>query len=355
MTRVAEELSIRSAETGIFHRAVAARLPAGVSVHPAEPADLAPDAAWVAEVGAFLRKQPVGGRGFVESDHAVADELAGFRVADHGEVLALAAGGHILGLAAVAPAHTGATVRTELRIPEGTPPQVVSAVAEGLATLAETTGGEVVPVVSEALPSTGRALERAGFRRTRTFQRKHRSITVDEATGVQPIPAGIRVLDLPEAIDSGLGEALRRAHAIAFAEHWGALTMDRGAWERYLASAVLQRRFSFVAVNDIDEVLAYELGALYRDDTPDDPITPHTDFLGVTPGNRGRGLARLLLTRLWRRAAELGHHAVSLGTDEANAFQAPAIYDRLGYRTVETAHAWTYSPRHHDAGTGGIA
>lgn len=66
--------------------------------------------------------------------------------------------------------------------------------------------------------------------------------------------------------------------------------------------------------------------------------------LGVAPGERRRGIARLLLADLFDRARALGTRCVALEVAADNA-PALALYESVGFRTVGLRHAYYQRPR----------
>jgi len=68
------------------------------------------------------------------------------------------------------------------------------------------------------------------------------------------------------------------------------------------------------------------------DTPPNQPHRAEVTKLMVHPGHRRRGIARLLMAELERRAAELGRSLITLDTRTGDS--AEPLYASLGYKTV---------------------
>ncbi|MET3978976.1 ribosomal protein S18 acetylase RimI-like enzyme [Mucilaginibacter sp. UYP25] len=67
--------------------------------------------------------------------------------------------------------------------------------------------------------------------------------------------------------------------------------------------------------------------------TPEGETQPgeyYIDCLAVFPGHQGKGIAKKLITALFGRAKELGHHTVGLLVDKGND-KAKKLYTDLGF------------------------
>jgi ribosomal protein S18 acetylase RimI-like enzyme len=65
-----------------------------------------------------------------------------------------------------------------------------------------------------------------------------------------------------------------------------------------------------------------------------------TDYIGVHRDHRRRGIAEMLLTKIWLAARRRGLSVASLGTDVDNRSKAHLLYQRLGYVAVEHEAAY---------------
>jgi GNAT superfamily N-acetyltransferase len=69
---------------------------------------------------------------------------------------------------------------------------------------------------------------------------------------------------------------------------------------------------------------------------PAEELTPWLRGLYVTPSARRRGVGAVLVRRCEAWAASLGHHSLYLYTERGS--RAEALYQRLGWRPVDTGH-----------------
>jgi mycothiol synthase len=151
-------------------------------------------------------------------------------------------------------------------------------------------------------------------------------------TPIEPvaIPDGLRVV----AYDPSYDEALRLAHNEVFLDHWGSTPRDPESWKTwYTGSRAFRPSVSFLIL-DGDQIVAYSNGYEYPADTD---VTGVRDVwigqVGTRRTHRGRGLARLALTRTMTEAARTGYERTSLGVDAENPTGALGLYESLGFTT----------------------
>lgn len=152
---------------------------------------------------------------------------------------------------------------------------------------------------------------------------------------------GLTVLAWSEVIDRGLSEEVRRLQYDTFLEHFGNMSKTPEAWEHHLHSRAFTPDFSVAAVDHSGEVVGYVLGSTYTSGTAQsEERSAHTDYIGVRRDQRQRGIAELLLRKIWLAALRRGLSLASLGTDIHNRSNAHLLYRRLGYVTVEEQFAY---------------
>jgi ribosomal protein S18 acetylase RimI-like enzyme len=152
--------------------------------------------------------------------------------------------------------------------------------------------------------------------------------------------AGITVLSWPEVISRDLGEDVRRLQHETFLEHFGNMSKGPEAWQHHLHSRSFTPDFSIAALDD-GEVVGYILGSTYTaGPAGSEERSAHTDYIGVRKDQRKRGIAELLLKKIWLAALRRGLVAASLGTDINNRSNAHLLYARLGYVAIE--HQFAY-------------
>ncbi|WP_417220138.1 GNAT family N-acetyltransferase [Arthrobacter sp.] len=152
-----------------------------------------------------------------------------------------------------------------------------------------------------------------------------------ERTG--QLPDGRRI----DVFTPELGEAVRRAHNEAFADHWGSVPRSPERWADQLAARSFRAGLSRVVVTtdgsvDSDErVDAYALcgewvsGELY------------VSLVGTRRRARRQGLGLALLGNIVQAAAEAGYRMVDLTVDSESPTGAGRIYERAGFTPVRTS------------------
>lgn len=153
------------------------------------------------------------------------------------------------------------------------------------------------------------------------------------------VPDGLRVVPMTPDLD----EVVRRAHNVAFAEHFGFQPHSAEDWRSHTGeNPDVRRGWSFVALDDavpaadgttgLGGVVGFTVASAYEQDWPSaGGPQGYTDTLGVLPGHRGRGLGRALLSVSMGAFAEDGMLSAALGVDTGNATGAPRLYRALGY------------------------
>lgn len=167
-------------------------------------------------------------------------------------------------------------------------------------------------------------LEGRGYRRARSWLEMLRPLPGD---ALPAAPEAARVL----ATEDGHGEAVRRAHNAAFADHWGSTAMPADRWQAWWTSHTVRRDLGSVAVDEEGTVLAY---AMVSEDVPGQA---HIALVGTRPEARGQGLARAVLARTLRAAAETGCATAKLEVDATSITGAARLYEGLGFREEQVS------------------
>lgn len=190
--------------------------------------------------------------------------------------------------------------------------------------------------VEDHLLDRRRLFEAAGFEATRWFTEMRCPIKA----GGAPVPELSPPL-LVEPFGKENSERIRQAHNISFAEHWAFTVFTPQTWGLLLEDEAFRPELSFAIVDpsvDGRPVVAFVLNAEYEQDwhTAADK-EGYTEYLGVVPEWRSHGLASHLLGLSAARFVERGHPFAALGVDTDNATGALALYESLGYESVQGA------------------
>jgi ribosomal protein S18 acetylase RimI-like enzyme len=133
---------------------------------------------------------------------------------------------------------------------------------------------------------------------------------------------------------------VRRLQYETFLEHFGNMSKSPQQWAHHITSRAFTPDFSLAALAG-GEVVGYVLGSTYTAGTAGaEERSAHTDYIGVRRDQRGRGIAELLLRKIWLLALRRGVPVASLGTDINNRSNAHVLYRRLGYVAVEEQFAY---------------
>lgn len=171
---------------------------------------------------------------------------------------------------------------------------------------------------------------RSGMRETRWFVDMHcvfaemadrldRALTLD-LRGVRVVP-----------FSAEHAESTRECHNEAFGSVWGSEPIDKIAWAESLTRGQCRPEWSWLALDREDQVVGYALNAHYGEDDQEG----WTDHLGVRPGWRGLGLARILLARSLDSFRTAGLEGGGLGVDSHNG-GGMELYRSIGYEATDT-------------------
>jgi ribosomal protein S18 acetylase RimI-like enzyme len=154
---------------------------------------------------------------------------------------------------------------------------------------------------------------------------------------------------LPERLDRSQGlelrgwreadtEPSRLVHNRAFADHWGGTTLSAHEWRAHTSGNAHFRADLSTAALDGDRMVGYLTAHHYPEDaaaTGRHELWAST--IGVLASHRGRGLASALLGRVLHQAADAGFASVGLYVDAVSPTGAQRLYERLGFRRLETS------------------
>ncbi|MFI5609177.1 GNAT family N-acetyltransferase [Amycolatopsis sp. NPDC051903] len=181
------------------------------------------------------------------------------------------------------------------------------------------------------------ALERAGFRRSRTFVEMRADLR--ELPGVRPVPEGYALVPFADRYD----ELTRDARNEAFAGHWGSAVLSPAAWRHRITGAKdFRADLSFVLLTPArDRVVAFVLSSFHPADHAATGVRElYVDYVGTRAAQRGRGAATAVLGHTLARAREAGFERSGLAVDTDNAHSAVGIYERCGYVVADTYYGY---------------
>jgi mycothiol synthase len=180
-----------------------------------------------------------------------------------------------------------------------------------------------------------RELERHGFEHSRTFHR----MTTDFEGPAEPavLPDGIDIRTFVPGTDD---EALVAAHREAFADHYGRLEQpfdaDLAEWRHWMREDDFNPLLWFLA-SDGAGIAGF---CTCYAEAPGDPSRGLIDELGVRPAWRRRGIGRALLLHAFDELANRGIRGAVLNVDTGNKSGAPALYERVGMRSIRANHTY---------------
>lgn len=175
-----------------------------------------------------------------------------------------------------------------------------------------------------------RTLAAQGFTPVRRFWRMEIAADSPAVPPLAPLlPSGV-------SIDSGGSEEHRRAvyevDQASFADHWDFWPRDYDeAWRHVMSEPGARPEYWWLL--RVDGVPA---AVCLRNDEYLELGRAYVSVLGVLREYRGRGLARLLLQRVFVQARDDGLAGISLHVDAQNATGATALYESVGMVAAQT-------------------
>lgn len=148
-----------------------------------------------------------------------------------------------------------------------------------------------------------------------------------------PIPElGVAAPLRLEPYRAELSEAVRAAKNDAFRDHWGMQPTDEERWAGVVEAEVFTPQFSFVVLDERDEVAGFVLTESDPEDWPGiGRSSVYLSLLGVRRAARGQRLAPALLAASLRAAAAAGLEIASLDVDLESPTGAVGLYTRMGF------------------------
>lgn len=325
----------------------------------------APDSGDAPELATLLRRHEERGRGWAgsgEDDVLIEVSARGYITREN--VMLRDAEGDVRGWAS---AHDRAAGRMLLvvvvdpRLDE-TDPETADQVAdvlfgwadEAAARVGEERGLGVQQIDSGAFADDARQhawLERAGYRKVRTWWQMTRPVAAEEATLDQGVDYGPREgvsIRLVERQGTGMPseDDLRIVHDVlesAFEDHFNSheetfdefvfrLREDPGhRWDHW-----------WIAEVDADGTTepAGALVAAVIDGEDGRPAGSYVEYIGVLANARGRGVAKSLLATVIADAARRGRDRVGLEVDADSPTGADGLYTSLGWKTRYVTQSW---------------
>lgn len=320
----------------------------------------APDAGDAPELTALLRRHEEHGRGWPgASEDDVLIEVSARGYITRENVILRDADGELRGWAS---AHDRASGRmllvvvVDTRLDEETADLAAEVLFGWADEAANRVGAErgldVQQIDSGAFAEDGRQhgwLERAGFRRVRSWWQMTRPVTPEEA-GLDSEPGeGVRIR-LVERQGSGMPaeDELRIVHDVlesAFEDHFNSheetfdefvfrLREDPGhRWDHWWIAELV----------DPETGEAEPAGALVAAVSEGDDGRPegsYVEYIGVLANARGRGVAKSLLASVIADAAQRGRDRVGLEVDADSPTGAEGLYTSMGWKTKYVTESW---------------
>jgi len=195
----------------------------------------------------------------------------------------------------------------------------------------------LVAGTSEQDETEQRELERHGFEYSRTFHRKQ--IDFCEPPAPARFPEGMAVRTFVPSEDD---ETLVRAYQEAFADHYGIIQQPFEAeldeWRQLMQEDDFDASLWFL----VTEARSGEVTGLCvcKAQAPGDPERASVTDVGVRPAWRRLGIGQGLLLHAFGVLAGRGISGATLNVDTKNRTGAPALYERVGMRSVRASHTY---------------
>lgn len=180
-------------------------------------------------------------------------------------------------------------------------------------------------------------LAQAGYAPIRYFNRMLRP-HLDNIPDV-PLPEGLEIRPVtPDQM-----HAIWQADVAAFSEHWGETEHTEEDYQRWLKRPFIQPDYWHIAW-DGNRIAGLVLNFIDQEENETfNRKRGLTDDIGTLKEYRGRGIAQALITRGLKQFRDVGMTEASLDVDTENATGALRLYEKLGYRPIQTMAAYRKS------------
>ena len=171
---------------------------------------------------------------------------------------------------------------------------------------------------------------RFGFHEERVFLTMRRDLTRPVAP--VPLTAGLRIVRLDPALD----EPLRLVKNEVFRDHWNGLVDSPDEWRSRSLGPRLNRDLTRVALDDRGGIAGFVV--VWR--TTEHPDEAYIPLVGTAREQRGRGIARALLSEVLLNAAAGGLTEAHLDVDASSPTDAVNVYTAVGFEELQRATIW---------------
>jgi len=180
-----------------------------------------------------------------------------------------------------------------------------------------------------------RLFEKHGFQPVRYFYRMRRDLR--EPIPHRPLPPGIEV----RSFSPEYSEAARIVVDRAFQDHWHHTPMTKEVWDQQTTKSDSFRPDLTLLAFAGDQLVGVSVNRVFAEDNARAGIQEGwIGSLGVLKEWRGQGLASALLCESMRRFTADGRQAAGLNVDTENYTGAVALYEGLGFTTIEKLISW---------------
>lgn len=175
-----------------------------------------------------------------------------------------------------------------------------------------------------------------GFAPTRWWLTLQRDL--DAPVPAAPLPGACRVVPFTDR----LSERVRGAFNDAFRDHWGSQPVSRAEWEGGVGLGEFSPELSRIVVerrpSGGDRVVAFALTEIDEGEWESNggPFG-YLEAIGVVRDRRGRGLSTAVIAAALHAYRERGLRSAVLDVDSDNPSGALGMYERLGFRTVDSS------------------